>query len=382
MSKQLPLIIIFLLSYINVSSQQSSIEHDGNNRSYLVHLPLDYTQDKIYPLVIAMHGGTGSAENLERQSRLSDKSDEENFIVVYPEGLADGLFEVRTWNAGLCCGHSAASNVDDVGFIEKLVMHIIEEYSVDQDRVYATGMSNGGYMAYRLACEKPELFAAIAPVACSMTFDCEPSQSMPIIQFHSLEDKNVLLGGGSGEGLSVHYSPPIDSVINVWATNNSCQIKDDTIINDEKILQIRWSDCDCNSNIDLYVSTDGGHSWPGGMKTPLGDPTSDYLDANELMWNFFSSHSLACRNNLSNISQDNSALKIEIYPNPTSDFFILNMPDSPLNFSVSVYDINGRLRMSKKDQKIIPISLESGIYILSIELGNNKYSARRLVVTN
>lgn len=381
MSKQLPLIAFLLISSINLSSQKFLMDHDGNNRSYLVHIPSDYDQDILYPLVIAMHGGTGSAENLERQSRLSDKSDEEKFIVVYPDGIEGGIFNIRTWNAGWCCGHSATSNVDDVGFIEKLVLLLIEDYSIDQNRVYATGMSNGGYMAYRLACEKPELFAAIAPVACSMTFDCNPSQSIPIIQFHSFQDKNVLYQGGYGDGLSVHYSPPIDSVINIWAINNSCKTKNDTILNDEKILQLRWSDCDCESNIDLYISSDGGHSWPGGVKTLLGDPTSNYLDASELMWDFFKSHSLECRNNVSNITEGNSDIIIDVYPNPSSDFFIVDIPEPHPNFSVSIYDINGRLRMFMRNEKLVPITVESGIYVLAIKVGINNYT-QQLVVTN
>ena len=145
------ILIIFFSTGIN--AQFDSLIWDSIERTYLVHLPSGFNGSENLPLVIAMHGGFGSADNLQNQSQLGEKADEEHFIVVYPEGVQGGVFDIRTWNAGWCCGHASTTDVDDVGFINALLDKLIDDFPIDTDRIYATGMSNGGFMSYRLACE-------------------------------------------------------------------------------------------------------------------------------------------------------------------------------------------------------------------------------------
>ncbi len=207
-------LLIILTTAGQVFSQYDSIFFDGRYRTYLLHLPSGYNGNDPLAMIIAMHGGFGSAANLQNQSQLSVKADASNFIVVYPEGVKSPL-KIRTWNAGWCCGWASRTNVNDVGFISALIDTLIEKYAVDAKRVYATGMSNGGFMAYRLACELPDKIAATAPVAASMSMtDCTPSRPVPVIHFHSYLDKNAPYPGGIGEGPSDHYNPPQDSVMN------------------------------------------------------------------------------------------------------------------------------------------------------------------------
>ena len=145
-------ILLFVCIHCFVSAQYDSIYFDGMYRTYQLHLPSDYDGSQNTSLIIAMHGGFGSGTQLEIQSQLSVKADEENFIVVYPEGV-ESLLNIRTWNAGGCCGYAMNNNIDDVGFINALMDTLISNYSIDTLRIYATGMSNGAFMSYRLACE-------------------------------------------------------------------------------------------------------------------------------------------------------------------------------------------------------------------------------------
>lgn len=278
-------------------AQYFYVNHNKYKRTFLLHLPKSYTVDKKYPLVIALHGGFGSALNLEEQSGLSIMADKENFIVVYPEGVEGRLMTARTWNAGWCCGFSSKSNIDDVGFIDKMLDKVIKDYPVDTNKVYVTGMSNGGFMAYRLACELSDRIAAIAPVAASMSMEeCNPVLKMPIIHFHSYNDKSVPIEGGIGEGISKHYNLPLDSLLKIWSVRNGCSDKVDKVINNSQYTFLKNNNNDKASEIECYISKDGGHSWPGGKQTKIGDPSSTFVNANVLMWQFFKRHTLADKN--------------------------------------------------------------------------------------
>ena len=355
-------------------AQYNHFLFDGNDRTYLVHLPSQYSNEEIYPLVIAMHGGFGSAENMQNQSRLSIKADAENFIVVYPEGVKGGVLDIRTWNAGWCCGYASNSNVDDVGFINALLDTLISHYSIDTTRIYATGMSNGGFMAYRLACELSDRIAAIAPVSASMSLnDCEPSRAVPIIHFHSYSDTNVPYKGGVGNGVSNHYNSPIDSVINAWANFNSCMLQNDTIFSDNSYTHIVWDSCECNSEIELYITEDGGHSWPGGQQTLVGDPASEYINANDLMWTFFQNHTLQYPakvgvHHFSGVSREE-----KFYPNPTTGEVNFNLPTGDEIQRVVIRSLSGRSKKVVSVRGTANISdLPNGVYLISVFTKNHQ----------
>ncbi len=291
-------LLLYLLLFVNLSSygQTDSIYVDDLYRKYVVHLPLGYDGSTELPVVLGFHGGFGNAEQFEEQSLLSEKADEANFIVVYPDGLGFLIApNLHFWNAGVCCGYPYINDVDDVNFIRNLIDQLAIDFAVDEDRVYATGISNGAFMSYRLACELSDKIAAIAPVAGGMIVeDCPSDRQVPIIHFHSYLDENIPYNGGYGDGPSSHYNPPLDSVFNVWSTIGNCGIEEDTLYHDLDYTLVSWRNCDCGSEINYYISTDGGHSWPGGTSPPLGDPVSSVLNANDLMWNFFQEHDINC----------------------------------------------------------------------------------------
>ncbi len=269
-----------------------SVQHQMDWRNFKIHIPGTYTSASPSPLVIALHGGNHDANIMEYISNLSQKADKENFIVVYPNGKA--VLGLRTWNAGTCCGPAVTYNVDDVGFILKMINKLTMSYNIDRNRIYVTGASNGGMLAYRLACEKANTFAAIAPVATTMvtTMPCAPSNPVSVLHIHSLPDRRVPYYGGYGTGLAGVYMPPIDSVLTVWARNDACTGTIDTIFNVGGVVGKKWKNCAGGSEVLLYTTTDGGHSWPGGNQTENGDVPSSQLNATDLMWKFFSTHSL------------------------------------------------------------------------------------------
>ncbi|RYY30132.1 MAG: phospholipase [Chitinophagaceae bacterium] len=269
---------------------------DGLERTYLLNLPPTYYESGGFSLVIAMHGGGGDAEQFEKSSGLTDKGNRSGFIIVYPNGIkSTGLLKAQTWNGGSCCDYAVEKNIDDVKFISQLIDHLAGKYKINQKKVYATGHSNGGIMAYRLACELSTKIAAIAPNGCTMTVTspCKASRPVPVLHMHSVNDRNVPYRGGYGEGVSKAYFPAVDSVLNVWSLIDACNTKAQKVEDNSGYTLFRWSDCLNQVNIRFYLTKDGGHAWPGGSKgSAMGDTPSQAIIANDLIWDFFQQYQL------------------------------------------------------------------------------------------
>lgn len=269
-----------------------SVNIDGETRTYLLNLPPDfYENSDRYPLVIALHGTGGEATQFENNYHFTEKANSAGFVVVYPEGIKNhGFLGVRVWNAGDCCGDAADRQVDDKKFITTLIDEFVSEYRIDPQKVYATGMSNGGMMTYRLACEMSEKIAAVAVVSGTLVSGepCTPGSPVPVLHIHSILDDVVPYHGG--EGLGGYYFPPVDSVLTIWASINGCSTNPE-ISDHEKYSFYEWPSCKNGSAVELYLTKGGGHSWPGGEKPrPQADPPSTAIDANDLIWDFFQLH--------------------------------------------------------------------------------------------
>lgn len=264
------------------------IEVDGLTRSYLLNLPPSYDKGANFPLVIALHGGGGSAKQAEESYRLTQKSNTEQTIIVYPEGVQnDGVLKLRTWNAGTCCQYAVEKQIDDVHFISTLIDQLVGKYKINPKRVYITGMSNGAMLAYRLACEIPEKIAAIAAVSGSLEKiePCTSKLQVPILHLHSVQDKNVPYQGGKGiRGYSFHS---VDYGLTTWAKLNGCTASPLVTEKDDYTLS-QWKDGKGNVVIAYYLTKDGGHAWPGSTRVRMiADEPSHAIDANELIWAFF-----------------------------------------------------------------------------------------------
>lgn len=268
---------------------------DGRTRTYVLQLPPGYynTSEGV-PLVIALHGTGGTGAQFEYDYRFSEKAAGAGFAVVYPDGIkSDGFLGIRTWNAGGCCDYAMEQQVDDVGFINTLLDRLTAGYRFDSRRVYAAGMSNGGMMAYRLACELPHRITAIAAVSCSMMVngDCTPSRAVPVLHIHSVLDNKIPYYGGTGIG--GYYFPPVDSVLSNWALKNGCTAAPQVLEDNGRYRLTEWSSCADGTVVRCYLTQDGGHAWPGGIKSrPRADEPSSALDANDVIWEFFQRFSL------------------------------------------------------------------------------------------
>jgi len=192
-----------------------SIVFDGRTRTYNVHVPPSYVAGSAVPLVMDFHGYTSNSNAQASLSGFRQVSDAENFIVAYPQGVGN------SWNAAtFCCGEALAGRVDDVGLAVAIVDAISAEFTVDSERVYATGLSNGGALAHRLACEASEVFAATAPVAFPLGIlplsACQPSRPITVAHFHGLGDSTVPYEG-------TFWAPASQASFASWAEKNQCE---------------------------------------------------------------------------------------------------------------------------------------------------------------
>jgi len=271
-----------------------SLQVDSYVRSYLVNLPPNYNDSNNFSLVIALHGTGGSAGQMETDYKLTAKSNSAKFIIVYPEGVrSDGILGIRTWNAGNCCDYAMEHNVDDVKYIKQLIQTLTGRYKINPKKVYVTGMSNGAMMSYRLGCELSAQLAAIAPVSGTLitTQACTPARQIPILHIHSAIDTKVPYQGGYG--LANYYFPPVDSGLHVWAGINGCNAAPQVVTDAPLYTKTQFAGCVGNTTIQLYLTKDGGHSWPGGLQArAAADEPSKAFDATDLIWDFFQKYQL------------------------------------------------------------------------------------------
>jgi polyhydroxybutyrate depolymerase len=268
------------------------IQVDGRTRTYFVHTPPAYDAKTPLPMVIVIHGGGGNAESAEKMSRMSLQADQKNFLVAYPNGT--GRFEdhLLTWNTGNCCAYALKNNVDDVAFFRALIAKLERDYSVDPNRLFVTGMSNGGMMTYLAACNLADKIAAIAPVAGAQNFDCHPSQPVSVIAFHGTADENVPFNGGSGSKSigGPRDDRPVSYAINFWTKQDGCAAAPQHTESGTLRTDL-YAPCQSGTAVELNAIEGQGHAWPGGDRgLRILDQPDQTISATNLMWAFFEQH--------------------------------------------------------------------------------------------
>ena len=262
-------------------------------RSYEIDLPARRDPAAALPLVIVFHGGGGSADSVRRQTRMSAKGEAEGFIAVYPQGSGGFAGKLKTWNAGTCCGQAMQQRVDEIAFVAALLDDVQATASVDRMRVYATGISNGGMMAYEVACALADRIAAIAVVAGEMTAldRCRPSRAVPVLVIHGSADRNLPIDGGVGaKAWAPHEVRSVASAIDFWRRHDGCS-DDARREADGAVRRTSYPSCSGGSEVELVTIEGGGHSWPGGDRLArFLDPPSPALDASTEIWRFFARH--------------------------------------------------------------------------------------------
>lgn len=272
-----------------------TLVHDGQRRAYRVHVPARLDAARPAPLLVALHGGGGSMDWQADDERygLVTLSEREGVVVVFPNGHSRRpAGALATWNAGLCCGAAVERDVDDVGFIRRVVHQVQARLSIDRRRVWATGMSNGAMMAYRLACEAADVFSAIAAVAgTDGTRACTPSRPVSVLHIHARDDTHVPYDGGFGadarRAAQVDFASVPDTVAK-WARLDACTAAPRRMLEVPGAICERHAPCAGGARVQLCTTDDGGHSWPGGGPTRRGKaPPSRAISATEIMWSFF-----------------------------------------------------------------------------------------------
>lgn len=287
-----------------------SLRHDGRTRRYLVHVPPQAREGRSLPVVLVFHGGGGNGKGMQDFTRTDGVADREGFLVVYPDGTGRWRRRLLTWNAGSCCGWARDHHVDDVGFVRALLDDLARRTAVDARRAYATGHSNGGMMAYRLAAEAGDRVAAVAPVSGGMVVDSIRSpRPVPVLHIHSVDDPRALYGGGLGPPFPFTnvrvLHPDMKSVMATWVAFDRCPgapKAGDTVRGrpgspsaTHTATPYTYGPCADGSEVVLWKLTGAGHVWPGARAQPwqeyVGPPT-DVIEANTLIWQFFSRFSL------------------------------------------------------------------------------------------
>jgi len=248
-----------------------TMEWGGKQRTYELHAPPGFspTGAKL-PLVVVMHYRDGSPKTMREMTGFDAKADAEGFLVAYPHGINGAV------NALVCCGSN-----DDVGFIRAMVETLVAQWNVDPARVYATGISNGADMAFRLAVEVPGMFAAIAPVSGGFVGqkaiddpNFKPAKKVSVVSVAGKEERIMagLVGG-----------------MRAWYRKMSCTEKEPVWVDPGKTVNVSTASCADGSDTAFYTVNGMGHSWPGGANAGLGDPKAQ-INAVDTMWAFFKSH--------------------------------------------------------------------------------------------
>jgi polyhydroxybutyrate depolymerase len=242
------------------------------------------------PLVVMLHGGFGSGSQAESSYGWNQRADADRFVVAYPDGLD------RAWAVGDgCCGSPGRDGVDDVSFIRQMAAWVSQRRPIDTRRVFATGISNGGMLAYRLACDTT-LFAAIGPDSATLLGPCPSPAPVSVIHIHGLADTRVRYGGGEGNGVGHINGPAVESVVQRWRRVASC---DAPSVSVRDVVTTSVATCPNGRTVELITIDGAGHQWPGAPGRPLIeralglDPPSSALDATQTIWMFFASHPAA-----------------------------------------------------------------------------------------
>ena len=363
--KYTTVILLFTGFVFSSTAQQTinaSITHDGIERDYILYVPEIYDGSTTVPLVLNFHGFGSSASQQMFYGDFRDIADTEGFLLVHPEGTT--FIGNQFWNVGF---PGLSSNIDDVGFTEALIDELATLYAIDLDRVYATGMSNGGFMSFLLACQLSEKIAAVASVTGSMTQDtfddCNAQHPTPVLQIHGTEDDVVLYNENN-------LSLPIPDVISYWVDHNNCEttpttttLPDVDVSDGSTIEHSVYEDGDNGVTTEHMKVIGGGHTWPGSVLNTAG--TNQDIDASMEIWLFFSRYDI---NGL--LSTDDSENKqVSIYPNPTHSKINLL-----LNYSKEVnYELFSPLgkqlmtgTITSSNQEIDISHLPSNIYFLRV----------------
>jgi polyhydroxybutyrate depolymerase len=274
-----------------------SVSVGGLTRNYLLHVPANLPAGKSAPLVLVFHGGGGHDWNMPGFTHFDDLADQEGFYVAYPDAVN------RHWNDS-----RGESDADDVGFTRELIAALERAHAIDPHRIYATGISNGGFFSNRLACDLGDKIAAIASVAATMpkplAADCKPARPISVLYMQGTDDPLVPIDGGTvgfvkgrgrGENISLADSAKFWRSIDGLSAAPAVKEYPDRTGDGTSIHRELWTGGKDDAEVDVYTIEGGGHTWPGGIQylpNMIVGKASQNLNATRTIWEFFQGQQL------------------------------------------------------------------------------------------
>jgi polyhydroxybutyrate depolymerase len=351
-----------------------SIYVGGMYRDFRLYVPAIYNSSTPVPLILNLHGYGSNNVQQEVYGDFRPIADTANFIIVHPNGTYD-FSAKRYWN----CFTAVGSSPNDVSFLSALIDSISANYSVDPERIYSTGLSNGGFMSNGLACLLSNRITAIASVAAGMSTihysNCNPLHPTPVMEIHGTADGVVPYNGSTG-------IEPVDTVIKYWVDYNQCGSSatttsiPNTVTTDYCTATNYLYNGGVNgSTVELYKITNGGHTWPGAIPiAALGNTNQDFKGVLEI-WRFFRKYKLS---GLTNVNELNSELiSVNVFPNPFHG--TLEIVATTNIDEILIFDLAGKQMLRKiyggneKTAQINSADLETALYIIEIKSGGKTF---------
>lgn len=266
-----------------VGDDTLSIHSGGLSRTFIVHLAPSYGNQP-QALVINYHGYQNTALRTAQRTNMGVEADRAGFILVFPQGVDNP----PSWNAGVGA-FGPTGDADDVQFTRDLISYFEHNYCVDAHRIYVTGYSLGGGMAYRIACALSSQIAAFATVAGAfyrIPGGCNPSRPLSVLEIHGQADQYAPYDGNTYMGMAA-----VQTYLNFWLAHDKCNLSSKVIFQKADVTGLEWSHCANGTVIEHYRISDGGHVWPGSNPTLGIGYNSHTIDASVVIWNFLSQFS-------------------------------------------------------------------------------------------
>ena len=365
-----------------------TIVSGGLTREYRVYVPAAYRAGTPVPLLFNLHGFGSNNVEQENYGDFRPIADTANFIVVHPNGVASAFG--RGWNVVT----NTLSTVDDVAFISDLLTDLRSKYSINPNRVYSTGMSNGGYMSFELACRLSNRIAAVASVTGSMATErlsnpalCTPQHPTPVLQIHGTADTTVPYGGGLSLGVVPTASIP--AVLEYWRAFNGAAatpvitaLENKSTADNSTVERFVWTGGRNGSVVQHLKITGGGHTWPGTAFTQGGSGATNMdINASVEIWRFLRRQHL---NLLLSARTAAASVGLSVAPNPAGpDGQVLVRAGRALRpAQVRLFDQLGRrqpVAAVAGPDGTVQLDLgtvSSGVYLLQVELNGRRYQQK------
>ncbi len=346
--------------------QELTVTTPSGPREYLLFVPSSVESTTPAPVILDFHGFNSSATHEFEQSGFVPVAESLGTIMVYPKGTE--VNGAAHWNVG---GFTAGSTANDVEFVDVLLDTLMAQYNIDSSRVYATGFSNGGFMALRLACELSHRIAAVASVAGGIApeiaAECAPQRPIAMMQIHGSDDEVIAYSG-------TPWSLPIEDVVQFWVNNNTCTAEPEMLsmpnedeLDSVQAIRIDYRDCDSAVSVAHIVVEGGGHFWPGERAATPGI-CNDFA-ASDVIAEFLLQYSLTAPTPTSIEPITRSEVpkrSVQLLPNPAQNHVVVH--GGIAGETMQLVDLSGRvvhiIEVVSHQQSVSLVGLQSGVYRL------------------